>query len=54
VAGESRRAGVPGAAHGEDRRVRLAGLMIEHDIGTSETARYVLKRLDEDYFGDGQ
>jgi len=32
----------------------LADLMIEYGIGVSETARYVLKRLDEDYFaGNG-
>lgn len=29
----------------------LAGLMIDHDVGVSGTERYVLKRMDEDYFG---
>jgi restriction system protein len=29
---------------------RLAQLMIEHDIGVTEVARYALKRIDEDYF----
>ena len=29
---------------------RLAQLMIEHNVGVAETARYSLKRLDEDYF----
>jgi restriction system protein len=29
---------------------RLAQLMIEHDVGVTETARYSLKRLDEDYY----
>ncbi|WAA13118.1 restriction endonuclease [Fervidibacillus halotolerans] len=31
---------------------RLAQLMIDHDIGVSEQARYIIKRIDTDYFGD--
>lgn len=31
---------------------RLAQLMIDHDIGVSEQARYIVKRIDIDYFGD--
>jgi restriction system protein len=29
----------------------LAELMIDHDVGVSATQRYILKRVDEDYFG---
>jgi len=29
---------------------RLSQLMIEHDVGVTETAHYSLKRLDEDYY----
>ena len=31
----------------------LAELMIDYDVGVSETERYVLKKVDEDYFGSG-
>ena len=31
---------------------RLASLMVEHNVGVSETTRYALKRVDADYFGD--
>jgi restriction system protein len=31
---------------------RLAQLMIDYDIGVSEQARYIVKRLDTDYFGE--
>jgi restriction system protein len=30
----------------------LAELMIEHNIGVSEIASYVVKRIDTDYFGE--
>jgi len=30
----------------------LAELMIDHDVGVSETSRYRLKRIDTDYFED--
>lgn len=29
----------------------LAELMIDHDLGVSATQQYVLKKVDEDYFG---
>lgn len=29
---------------------RLARLMIDHDVGVSETTRYVVKQVDQDYF----
>jgi restriction system protein len=29
---------------------RLAGLMIDHDIGVSVSRSFVIKRLDSDYF----
>jgi restriction system protein len=31
---------------------RLAQLMIDFDIGVSEQARYIVKKMDTDYFGD--
>lgn len=31
---------------------QLAQLLIDHNVGVTETARYVLKRVDSDYFGD--
>lgn len=31
--------------------VRLAQLMVDHDVGATAIGRYVLKRVDEDYFG---
>jgi len=31
--------------------VRLAGLMIDHDVGVTKVASYELKRIDSDYFG---
>lgn len=30
----------------------LAQLMIDYDIGTAEVARYVIKKVDSDYFGE--
>lgn len=30
----------------------LAQLMIDHNIGVTETAKYVLKQVDSDYFGE--
>lgn len=33
---------------------RLASLMVEHNVGVSETTRYALKRVDADYFGDDE
>jgi restriction system protein len=32
--------------------VRLADLMIQHDIGVSVAATYELKRIDADFFAD--
>lgn len=32
--------------------VRLAGLMIEHNLGVSVAQNYALKRLDSDFFGE--
>ena len=31
---------------------QLAQLMIDHDVGVSEESRYVVKKIDLDYFGD--
>lgn len=31
---------------------QLAQLMIEHDIGVTEESRYIVKKVDLDYFGD--
>ena len=31
----------------------LAGLMIDFDVGVAPAARYVLKRIDSDYFEEG-
>jgi len=31
---------------------RLADLMIEHNVGVSEAQRYVIKKVDTDYFGE--
>ena len=31
----------------------LAELMIDYDVGVSATQQYVLKKVDEDYFGSG-
>ncbi len=31
---------------------QLAELMIDHGVGVMETARYALKKIDSDYFGD--
>ena len=31
---------------------QLAQLLIDYNVGVTETARYVLKRVDSDYFGD--
>lgn len=31
---------------------RLAGLMIDHDVGVSTRERYLVKHVDSDYFGD--
>ncbi len=33
---------------------RLASLMIEHNVGVSETTSYALKRVDADYFGEDE
>lgn len=35
---------------GED----LAGLMIDHDLGVATTATYEVKRIDSDYFAEGE
>ena len=32
---------------------QLAELMIDYGIGVAETARYVIKRVDHDYFDEG-
>ena len=32
---------------------QLAGLMIDFDVGVSQAATYVVKRIDSDYFEDG-
>jgi restriction system protein len=29
----------------------LAGLMVDHDVGVAPSTAYVLKKMDEDYFG---
>ncbi len=31
---------------------KLADLMIEHNVGVSEAQRYVIKKVDVDYFGE--
>ncbi len=31
---------------------QLAQLMIDHDVGVTEESRYVVKKVDLDYFGD--
>jgi restriction system protein len=31
---------------------QLAQLMIDHDVGVTEESRYVVKKVDSDYFGD--
>ena len=31
---------------------RLAGLMIDHEVGVSDRETYAVKRLDSDYFGE--
>jgi restriction system protein len=31
---------------------RLAALMIDHNVGVSDRETYVVKRVDNDYFGD--
>ncbi len=31
---------------------QLAQLMIDHDIGVTEESRYIVKKVDLDYFGD--
>jgi restriction system protein len=31
---------------------KLANLMIEHSVGVSESQRYVIKKIDADYFGE--
>jgi restriction system protein len=31
---------------------QLAQLMIEHDVGVTEESRYIVKKVDLDYFGD--
>lgn len=33
---------------------RLARLMIDHDVGVTAAERYVVKRLDLDYFDEGE
>lgn len=33
---------------------QLANLMIDFNVGVTEAARYVIKRIDHDYFEDGQ
>ena len=32
---------------------QLAQLMIDHGVGVAEVATYTVKRMDNDYFGDG-
>ena len=32
---------------------RLARLMIDHDVGVSTASRYVIKKIDSDYFSEG-
>nr|BBH94485.1 hypothetical protein KTA_26840 [Thermogemmatispora argillosa] len=31
---------------------QMAQLMIDHGVGVTEETRYVLKKIDSDYFGD--
>ncbi len=31
---------------------QLAQLMIDHDVGVTEESRYIVKKVDLDYFGD--
>jgi restriction system protein len=31
---------------------QLAQLMIDHDVGVTEESRYIVKKIDLDYFGD--
>ena len=31
---------------------QLAQLMIDHDVGVAEESRYIVKKVDLDYFGD--
>jgi restriction system protein len=31
---------------------QLAQLMIDHDVGVAEESRYVVKKIDLDYFGE--
>lgn len=31
---------------------RLTQLMIDYGIGMAEVAKYIVKRVDQDYFGD--
>jgi restriction system protein len=31
---------------------KLSDLMIEHNVGVSETQRYIVKKVDSDYFGE--
>jgi restriction system protein len=33
---------------------RLTQLMIDHDVGVTKVAEYVVKKVDQDYFVDGQ
>ncbi|MGQ9614366.1 MAG: restriction endonuclease [Chloroflexus sp.] len=32
---------------------RLAGLMIDYDVGVATVSTYQIKRVDPDYFGNG-
>lgn len=32
----------------------LADLMVEHGVGVTDVTTYVLKRLDSDYFDEGE
>jgi restriction system protein len=31
---------------------RLAQLMIDHDVGVTEESRYIIKKIDLDYFNE--
>jgi len=31
---------------------QLTQLMIDHDVGVTEESRYIVKKVDLDYFGD--
>jgi restriction system protein len=33
---------------------RLTQLMIDHGVGVAKVAEYIVKKVDQDYFGDGQ